>query len=167
MRKNVDKTLTGVRTLVQASGVRKHRLYIGRNEERMARQQKLKFEEMEVSDMSISNSAMVHGVSPVKCNRTKAEVKHFEGQLSDGKKTVRMVWFEPKLRAEVEQARVSGEGVAVTNCCVQESKKPGCEALEIVAGNRTTVVKSPKKYRIGEDVRRGDNAVDGHDWHNG
>ncbi len=93
-------------------------------------------------------------MSPVKCSRTaKAEVKYFEGQLSDGKKTVRMVSFEPKLRAEVEQAQVSGEGVALTNCCVKESKKQGCDALEIVAGSRTTVVKSPKKYRIGEDVR--------------
>ncbi len=64
-----------------------------------------------------------------------------------------MVSFEPRLRAEVEQARENGEGVAVTNCCVQKSKKPGCDALEIVAGSRTTVVKSPKKFKIAGDVR--------------
>ena len=46
-----------------------------------------------------------------------------EGKLSDGKKTVQMVSFEPKLRATVEKAWESGEAVAVTNCSVQESKK--------------------------------------------
>ncbi len=54
----------------------RHRKKIIRYEERMARQQKRKFEEMEVSDMHVSNSAMVHGViigavSPVKESRAK------------------------------------------------------------------------------------------------
>ncbi len=125
----------------------------------MARQQKQKCAEMEVSEMEESNTATMHGmfigaVSPVKCSRTKAEVKYFEGQLSDGKKTVRMVSFEPKLRAEVEKARESGEGVAVTNCTVQKSRKEGCDALEIVAGHRTNVVKSPKKFKVDDEAIR-------------
>ncbi len=64
-------------------------------------------------------------VSPTKCSRTKAEVQFFEGQLSDGKKTVRVVSFEPKLRAEVDKARASGDGMAVTNCSVQKSERAG------------------------------------------
>ncbi len=123
--------------------------------ERMA---KRKYNEMEVSDMSQSNSATVHGVfigavSPTRESRTKPEIKFFESLLSDGKETVRVVSFEPKLRAEVEQARESGDEVAVTNCCVKKSRKPGCEGLEVVAGSRTTVVRSPKKFKINEGVR--------------
>ena len=59
--------------------------------------------------------------------------RYFEGKLSDGKKTVRMVSFEPKLRATVEKAWESGEVVAVTNCSVQERKKGGFDEMEIVA----------------------------------
>ncbi len=118
---------------------------------------KRKFSEMEVSDLQVGTSATVHGVfvgpvSPVKCSRKRADIKFFEGQLTDGKKTVRVVSFEPKLRREVEQARESGEGVAVTNCCVQKSKKPGCDSFEIVAGNHTSLAKSPKKFRIDEEI---------------
>ncbi len=58
---------------------------------------------------------------------------------------VRLVSFEPNLRSEVEQARESGGGVAVMNCCVQKSKKPGCDSFKIVAGNYTSLLKSPKK----------------------
>ena len=104
------------------------------------------------------NSATVHGVfigevSPVKHSRTKTDVRYFEGKLSDGKKTVRMVSFEPKLRATVEKAWEGGEAVAVTNCSVQESKKGGFDGMEIVASTRTAVVKSPKKFNIGDDVK--------------
>ena len=59
--------------------------------------------EVVVSDLEQSGSVTVPSVfvgdlSPVKCSWTKSEVKYFEGQLSDGKKTVRVVAFEPKLR---------------------------------------------------------------------
>ncbi len=94
--------------------------------------QKRSYDEMEVSGMEESRAATVHGVfvgpvSPVKSSRTKSEVKFFKGQLSDGKTTVRLVSFEPKLRAEVDKARASGEEVAVTNCSVQKSRKGGSD----------------------------------------
>ena len=61
---------------------------------------------IDISEVCESQGATVHGVvvgelSPVKDSRGKAGLPYFEGQLSDGKKTVRMVSFEPKLRSDL------------------------------------------------------------------
>ena len=60
-----------------------------------------KSSEMKVSEVCETKGVTVHQVivgelSPVKESRGKVGVKYFEGQLSDGKKTV-MVSFEPNL----------------------------------------------------------------------
>ncbi len=103
--------------------------------------------------MSLNQAATVHGVfigtvSPVKDSCKRPGVRYFDGQLSDGKKSARMISFEPKLKTDVEKARERGEEVAITNCTVQESKRPGYEGLAIVANSRTTVVKSPKQFHV-------------------
>ncbi len=71
--------------------------------------------------------------------------------MTDGKKTVSVISFEPRLRTEVENARKSSEGVALTNCLVQRTKQPGAE-LEVKATAHTSVVKSPRKFELAEDV---------------
>ena len=83
---------------------------------------------MEISDLVPSGSASVEGVfvgpvSPIKTSRNNAKVKYFEGQLSDGSKTVRFVSFEPKLRSQVEQAREGLRGVSLANCTVKRSRR--------------------------------------------
>ena len=110
---------------------------------------------MDISEVCESQGATVHGMvvgelSPVKDSRGKAGVRYFEGQLSDGKKTVRMVSFEPKLRSDLDRLRKSGEGVALVNCCIKRSKMSGGETLEIVAGCRSSVKPSPKKFRVDD-----------------
>ena len=68
---------------------------------------------MDLSDLVVSNGASssgtVHGVvgevSPIKTSRKRNDVKYFEGQFSDGKKTVRLVSFEPKLRGQLDEAQ--------------------------------------------------------------
>ena len=78
----------------------------------MAAPQKRKCEDMNASEMTAYNSAMVHGVfagkvPPVKCSRTNPDVKHFLGQFSDGKKAVHnMMSFKPKLRRRRRRKRV-------------------------------------------------------------
>ena len=64
-------------------------------------------------------------ISPIKTSRNNARVKYFEGQLSDGAKTVRFVSFEPKLRPQVEEARESLRRVALKNCIVKRSREAG------------------------------------------
>ena len=69
---------------------------------------------MDLSDLVIStgasSSGTVHGVlvcevSPIKTSRKRNDIKYFEGQFSDGKKTVRLVSFEPKLRGQLDEAQ--------------------------------------------------------------
>ena len=103
-----------------------------------------------VSDMGEYNFATVHGVfvgavSPVKSSRKKSDIKYFEANLSDGEKTVRVVSFEPRLRAQVEETNKTRRRVAVSNCCVKRSRG---DALEILANNKSSIVSSPKKFKI-------------------
>ena len=64
-----------------------------------------KCSEMDVSEVCEAKGATVHGVligklSPVKESRSTVGVRYFEGQFSDGKKTVRiMVEFSVALYA--------------------------------------------------------------------
>ena len=112
---------------------------------------------MDISEVCESQGATVHGVvvgelSPVKDSRGKAGVQYFEGQLSDGKKTVRMVSFELKLRSDLDRFRKSSEEVELVNCCIKRSKMSGGETLETVAGCRSSVKPSAKKFRVDEEA---------------
>lgn len=71
-----------------------------------------------VSDLVLWNSTNIEGVfvgalSTIKSSRNNANVKYFEGQLSDGCKTVRFVSFEPEIRSQIEEAREKSSGVAL------------------------------------------------------
>ena len=116
-----------------------------------------KSSEMDVSEVCKMKAATVHGMLvgkliPVKNSRSKVGVRYFEGQLSDGKKTVRIVSFKPKLRSDLERMKNSSESVALMNCSVQNCKWPGSEELEIVAGSRGSCMPSPKWFRVDEDA---------------
>ena len=109
---------------------------------------------VDVSDIHVCNGMTVHGafigqLSPIKISRTNADVKYFDGFFSDGKKTVRMVSFEPKLKAKIEE-KASNKELAITNCSVQ--KRKASDELEIVAGSKSDIICSPKKFRIDNDL---------------
>ena len=114
--------------------------------------------EMDVSQLvAPSSSATVHGVfvgavSPVKTSRKNSSVKYFESQLCDGKKTVCVVSFELKFRNEIEDAKKGQYGVAVKNCCIKRSRMADNDEFEIIAGHKTSILKSPKKFRIKEAI---------------
>ena len=77
---------------------------------------------MDVSDMELSTSSgKFHGVvvgelSPVKTSSKNNAVKYFDGRFSDGKKTVRLVSFDPKLCSRLDEVKKSGCRVALENC---------------------------------------------------
>lgn len=56
-----------------------------------------------------------------------------------------MVSFEPRLRADVEEANKTRRQVAVTNCCVKRSRG---DDLEILSNNKSSIVSLPKKIKI-------------------
>ena len=59
-------------------------------------------EDMDVFDLQPSKKARIHGVvkslSPIKVSRKNQSCKYFDLHLSDGKREVRAVAFEPKIR---------------------------------------------------------------------
>ena len=113
--------------------------------------------DMNVSQLQECFCGTTHGtfvgdVSPIKTSWKCADVKYFDGWISDGEATARVVSFMPKLREDVERARNAKEAVAITNCIMQRSKMEGCKNLEIVVGSHSSVQKSLKKFCI--DIKK-------------
>ncbi len=113
-------------------------------------------EELEIADIDTCRDCVtVHGVvtelSPVKCS-TRSEVKYFTGKLSDGKSTLRMVSFDPKLRPQLLPSYNKKVAVALTDCTVKPSQSGG--SLEIQAATRRTAVQaSPREFTLPADLR--------------
>ena len=110
--------------------------------------------DVEVSEAIMSPSPVtVHGVvvgevSPVKTSKTKSGVKYFDGTFTDGKKALRMISFDPKLRDQFEEAHKNKYPVALKNCFVKRGRT---DELEILVNTKSSVMKSPKKFKISED----------------
>ena len=100
---------------------------------------------MDVSDVKApTSSGTVHGVvfgelSPIKTSSKNRAVKYFDGQFSDGKKTVRLVSFDPALRNKFEEIRKSGGGLALQNCFVKRK----ADNFELHVNNKSSVISSP------------------------
>ena len=116
---------------------------------------KRKFDEWDVSDIEESQGAAVHGVitnlSPVKVSRRNAKVHYFDGKISDGRKSVRLVAFDPSLRSAMESSRSKGSSVRLVNCLVKagggsSGKVEG--VVEIMATSRSKVEISPRKFVV-------------------
>ena len=100
----------------------------------------------------------IHGVvtelSPVKVSRKN--VKYFDGKLSDGKKSMRIVSFEPVLRDEMDKSRLEKSPVAIMKCQVKEKMilhNSNTEPFEILASKRSKVQNSPHKINLPDDVQ--------------
>lgn len=112
---------------------------------------------MSVSGTSASTAPVtVHGVvvgqvSPLKTSKTKSGVKYFDGSFSEGKKTLRMISFEPKLREQFEEAQKSQSPVALKNCVVKRGRSDG---LEILVNSKSVLIRSPKKFKVTERKSR-------------
>ena len=81
----------------------------------------------------------------------KNKKKPFAGKLTDGKKAIWRVLFNPQLRSWLQESATS---VELTDCQV---KKGGFhKGLEIVATTRSKVVSLPKKFKLLYDLSRVD-----------
>jgi len=116
---------------------------------------------MEANDVTVSDhvplsSANVEGVfvgalSPITSSRNNGKVKYFEGQLFDGHKTVRFIYFEPKIRSQIEEAKEKPSAVVLKNCSVKRSRQPK-QDLEVLVTSHTIIHNSPKKFKIDDEV---------------
>ena len=66
---------------------------------------------MDISEVTASSSpitlhdVVVGQVSPLKSSKTKSGVRYFDGSFTDGKKTLQMISFDPKMHDEFEEAK--------------------------------------------------------------
>ena len=111
-------------------------------------------DEVAVSETNASPAPVtVHGVvvgqvSPLKTSKTKSSVRYFDGSFTDGKKTLRMISFEPKLHEQFEEAKKSQSPVALKNCIVKRGRN---DELEILVNSKCAMIKSPKKFKVTEE----------------
>ena len=114
---------------------------------------KRKLEEVDISEIEKCSDGMtVHGVvtelSPVKVSRNSEKVKYFHGRVTDGKKTVRVVAFDPALRSSMKKSETTGTAVALMNWQVKETPvqfKDGEQRFEMVGSSHSKVEEAPHK----------------------
>ena len=92
------------------------------------KRRKLELDHLDGSDIkAVLPQAIVRGVitelSPIRDSRSATPVKYFNGKITDGRKTIRLVSFGPKheLHEGMLKARAEGSFVEITNCQVKES----------------------------------------------
>ena len=106
----------------------------------------------DVLDIEVGDNATIHAVvlelSPVRPSENNPDIRYFRGKLSDGKKTARLISFEPNLRPSLERSREDKKPVALVSCKIQEGKFDS--NLEIVTSKHTKVESSPKKFKVDD-----------------
>lgn len=126
---------------------------------------KLEMDVSEVQDTYENHSITIHGIvgciSPVKTSRKDPKKKYFNAAISDSKKTMRMVSFDPSIRPQLENnANRADEdnqpAVALENCLVKKNsfqQLPNSDpTYEILLTTRSRVLPSPsKKFRVAAD----------------
>ena len=115
--------------------------------------------EIEVSEAIEEDSVTIHGIvpelSPIKTGKRNAHVKYFTGQLSDGKKCMRLVSFNPKLRSRLNESFGDSSAVAIKECRVKRASVG--DDLEIVASaRRSTVESSTREFELPPDQKKAD-----------
>ena len=73
------------------------------------------------------SEANVYGIvldlSPVKKSSRNPQVQYFDGRITDGVKVARMVCFDSKKRALLDDAREKGTSIGLKKCKVKENRK--------------------------------------------
>ena len=114
---------------------------------------KRRSEECDVFEIQECTSAEVHFVvselSPIKESRKNIKVKYFDLRVTDGK-VARASSFEPSLRAGFAESIDKGTPLKLLNCPVTPVTGQA-DKFEIFTYNHSKVMKSPKKFVIGEE----------------
>ena len=102
-------------------------------------------DEFYLSEVKESASATVHGIvtelSPLKKSKKDDKIHYFNGHLSDGKTSLRLVSFEPSLRQAMNNSLSSQDAIAVVGCQI----RPGRSGVsEVLLNKETKIEESPK-----------------------
>ena len=79
-------------------------------------------------------------------------VRYFHGELSDGKKFVRVISLDPSLQNAFKRARDKESTVALSNCQVKPNRD-NPEELELVLTNHSKVNTSPRKFIVDKRLK--------------
>lgn len=84
-------------------------------------------EDYDVSEIECPlDKATVHGIvtdlSPIKSSRKNEQIKYFNAKLTDGKKTVRVVSFSPRLRDDLAKSHAKVSPIAFVGCQIKETQ---------------------------------------------
>ena len=116
---------------------------------------------IDVSDIQQEQrNVTVHGVvlqlSPTQVSKKNKTTRFFDGKIADGKRTTRVISFNPHLRSQLERFREKSSEVALVNCSVQrefEGASGGNQRYEVVLNSRTKLEDSPKIFRMPENLQ--------------
>lgn len=101
------------------------------------------------------SEANVYGIvldlSPVKKSSRNPQVQYFDGRITDGVKVARMVCFDSKKRALLDDAREKGTSIGLKKCKVKENRGK----YEIIASTATRIDVTDKEYIVDESLKAG------------
>lgn len=102
----------------------------------------------DVHDIEVTEGATVHGqvieLSPLKKSKNRDNCKYFQGRISDGIKTARIISFEPNLRPSIEKFKNEESPIAYDSF------------LEILTSRFSSIEQSPKKFKLPDGVAKND-----------
>lgn len=122
------------------------------------REEGLEVLQIEAPCEKVTVHGLVTSLSPIKASKKNDSVKYFNANLTNGKKSIRVVSFSPNIHTQMEKFQMEATPVALSDCQVKEVSsqfsKSG-ENFEIVASNHSTVEISPeKKFDLPSDFTK-------------
>ena len=110
----------------------------------------------DTSQIEISEEACVHevivDVSPVKRSRKNDTVRYFHSELTDGKKIIKVVSFDPSLQSVLKDACEKVSTISLSKCQVKPSRD-NPEQLEILLSPCSKVDSSPRKFSVNRQLK--------------
>lgn len=88
---------------------------------------------------------VVSSISPMKPSSSGTS-RYFDGELSDGQTTLRLVGFDNKQQQKLAEFQDKQEPVSLIECEVKPGKWGS--QLEVIIGRNTQVIKSPTKFDV-------------------
>lgn len=123
----------------------------------MATQKRL-FEDLSEIDDTTGVADVQFGIeslSPLKKSRKGAD--YYDGMVSDGTKSTRLVGFDQKTQEKMDTYYKKGESVMLRNCIIRKGRT---SETEIHVNSNTQVEQSPKKFKIAPKVIQDSSVMD-------
>ena len=112
-------------------------------------------QEIDVSEVKEASSCttvcgVITTLSPIKVSTKNSQLKYYDGEICDGKKSIRIVSFNSRLRDEMEKAHQEKAPLAVVDCASCFSKDSS--GFEVVVSNHTKIKNAQKEYDLPDEL---------------